>query len=757
MRLRRHLKLRTQWWLIVIATSLLVLFMTMDRTMVRFDNGIYDHLLQLVPSPSSDAILLVEIDDDSVGRIGRWPWNRATHAALIDRLNAAGVKAIGYDVLFTEPTDVADDDALARAMAGGMAGGAPVFLPTLPGASSESGAATILPIDALREAAAGIGAATVAPDPDGVVRKAPLSDGRPDRSPLLMRVMAQFLAEAGHVSSQAGLIPFGGGTGRWPEVSAAAVLAGEVPAELLKGKIVLVGVTASGLGSRYATPAGGVMSGLEIQAYLLHGLRGGTMMTQAGLSSCLIVGLLPLWILMLGLGPFRRMPALACLALCSALVLALSLCALMLLRIWLPPSAALTGLALAYPVWGWRQLAATERFMRTQLERLQEQPMLVPQRNVVHTERGVGYTIALLNAAITRDREMRHFVSDRLDQLPDATIVADLNGDILLANVAARKLFGGPGGGLATGASAAVILSRCRLTGSGDLVRFPPSAEEPIACEVQFDQGRFFLVGMAGQTSAEGVRVGWVIRFVDISDAKAAQKQRDDVVQLLTHDMRSPQASILAILETAPADRISARESGVIRHYAERTLQLADGFVQLARAENLEYALEEVDLGDMLMDAIDDLWPQSKAKSIDIVTHADERLLVTVERSLLTRALVNVIGNAIKYSAQGTTITCSLSCQARGDGGDWAVCAVEDQGPGIEPALRQAIFERFRRGPAGLGPRMNGAGLGLSFAHTVMLRHHGEIECASELGDGATFLLKLPLRRGEPTSKDRAQ
>ncbi|EZP69599.1 Chase sensor signal transduction histidine kinase [Novosphingobium resinovorum] len=754
MRLRRHLKLRTQWWLIVIVTSLLVMLMTMDRTMERFDNGIYDHLLQLVPSPSSDAILLVEIDDDSVGRIGRWPWNRATHAALIDRLNAAGAKAIGYDVLFTEPTDAANDDALAGAMARAMAGGAPVFLPVLPGASSENDATTILPIESLRKAAAGIGAATIAPDADGVVRAAPRSDEGPDGARLLMRVMAQSLAGGGHVSSQAGLIPFGGGTGRWPEVSAAAVLAGEVPAELLKGKIVLVGVTASGLGSRYATPAGGVMSGLEIQAYLLQGLRGGTMMTQADLSACLIAGLLPLWMLMMGLGPFRRMPALTCLALCSALVLGLSLCALILLRIWLPPSAALAGLVLAYPVWGWRQLAATERFMRTQLERLQEQPMLVPQRNVVHTERGVAYTIALLNAAITRNREMRHFVADRLDQLPDATIVADLNGDILLANVAARKLFASPDGGLEEKTGAVSILSRCRLIGSGDPVRFPPSAEEPLACEVQLDQGRFFLLGMAGQTSAEGTRVGWVIRFVDISDAKTAQKQRDDVVQLLTHDMRSPQASILAVLETAPADRIAARESGVIRHYAERTLQLADGFVQLARAENLEYALEEVDLGDMLMDAIDDLWPQSKAKSIGIVTHADERLLVTVERSLLTRVLVNVIGNAIKYSAEGTTITCSLSCQPRGDGAYWAVCAIEDQGPGIEPGLRQAIFERFRRGPVGLGPRINGAGLGLSFAHTVMTRHHGLIECQSEPGRGTAFLLKLPLHRGNPASTD---
>ncbi len=157
MRLRRHLKLRTQWWLIVVITSLLVVLMTVDRTMERFDNGVYDHLLQLVPSPSSNAMLLVEIDDDSVRRIGRWPWNRTTHAALVDRLNAAGAKAIGYDVLFTEPTDARDDDALARA----MAGGAPVFLPVLPSSimgESDLGV-SIPPIEVFRRAADGIGSA----------------------------------------------------------------------------------------------------------------------------------------------------------------------------------------------------------------------------------------------------------------------------------------------------------------------------------------------------------------------------------------------------------------------------------------------------------------------------------------------------------------------------------------------------------------------------------------------------------------------
>jgi len=739
---RQGLGLRTQWWMIAVVISLMTGWMTIDRTMARIDNLIYDHLLQARLPASSKSILLVEIDDDSIRRVGRWPWSRDTHAALIDRLNAGKPAAIAYDILFTEHGSAQDDALLARA----IGAGSPVFLPMLPGVPGQAGAASapLLPIAPVREAAAGIGYATIVPDADGAVRSAtPLSGGDgPWRH--LMSLTAQAANAGVAPETQATLIPFAGGEGGWPEVSAASVLAGEVPPELLRGKIVLVGATASGLASRYPTPTGSVISGLEIEAYLLQGLREGGMISRAGPLACLALALLPLWALMIALGPLRRIPALASFAICAGLVLAASVFALVALRLWLPPGAALTGLAVAYPLWGWRQLAVIEQFMRAQLQRLDDEPAPVPQARSFRRERGVAYTIALLNAAIARDREMRHFAADRLDQLPDATLVVDLHGAIVLANAAAHKLFGTLGICVDDGESAAALLQCYRQTGSGETVPFPPGDDGATTYEVQVDQTHFFLIGMAEQTSAEGRRAGWVIRFVDISEAKSAQKQRDDFVQLLTHDMRSPQASILAILETTAPERMPVREANAIRQYAERTLRLADEFVQLARAENLEYALEEVELGDMLMDAIDDLWPQSNAKSIDIVTQGDCRLLVMGERSLLTRALVNVIGNAIKYSHEGTTITCALAEEVRGDGTSWARCSIADQGPGMDAQLRATIFERFRRGPVGVGPKTSGAGLGLSFVQTVVIRHHGEITCESEPGAGATFTFSLP-------------
>src|SRR3546814_3074927 len=109
----------------------------------------------------------------------------------------------------------------------------------------------------------------------------------------------------------------------------------------------------------------------------------------------------------------------------------------------------------------------------------------------------------------------------------------------------------------------------------------------------------------------------------------------------------------------------------------------------------LYYVVEEVDLGDMLMDAVDDLWPQLAAKRISIETIGeDDRLIVRGERSLLTRALTNVIGNAIKFSDEDTQIRCTLARVSSEDGVDFASCAIADDGPGLPPDQQQIIFER---------------------------------------------------------------
>jgi signal transduction histidine kinase len=116
---------------------------------------------------------------------------------------------------------------------------------------------------------------------------------------------------------------------------------------------------------------------------------------------------------------------------------------------------------------------------------------------------------------------------------------------------------------------------------------------------------------------------------------------------------------------------------------------------------------------------------------------------VTADRALITRALANLMGNAVKYSAEGTAIVARVFASGR-----FAAAEIVDEGRGIAEADLASLFEPFGRlaAPEGAAPSADapGAGLGLAFVKTVVDRHQGRVEAHSELGRGSTFTIRLP-------------
>jgi signal transduction histidine kinase len=219
--------------------------------------------------------------------------------------------------------------------------------------------------------------------------------------------------------------------------------------------------------------------------------------------------------------------------------------------------------------------------------------------------------------------------------------------------------------------------------------------------------------------------------------------------------MRSPQASILALLElqseaesALPQAELFAR----IEKASRRTLGLADNFVQLARAESHEYRFEEIDFQDILLDATDEMWTQANGKQIKLVTDIPEgEYPVWVDRGLMTRAIVNLVTNAINYSPPDTTIRCVLrlaSATAQ------ILCHVIDQGSGIPEADQSRLFRRFQRLSQVERARHDGIGLGLVFVKTVVERHLGSINFSSAVSSGTTFTLALPVYLDGTSSLD---
>jgi PAS domain S-box-containing protein len=226
--------------------------------------------------------------------------------------------------------------------------------------------------------------------------------------------------------------------------------------------------------------------------------------------------------------------------------------------------------------------------------------------------------------------------------------------------------------------------------------------------------------------------------------AESSERAKEEFVSMVSHDLRSPLTVILADAgEYAAACSaptcVEARAS--VRQSARRMAVMLNELVDSARLESgtLELNRETVDLGVLLHGLAAQSFAASERSRLQL---ADR--LPTVQflgdRSWLERALVNVIGNAIKFAPGDSPVRITLTVD-----GDAAVVAVADQGPGIPPDELALVFQRFYRA-SNTRRRVDGSGLGLFIAKKVIEAHGGEASIQSEVGSGTTIRFRLPLR-----------
>ncbi len=762
-------RMLVEWWAVLCAATVAIIAISSLWPPVRADNLFYDLVLRMNPPAASQRILIVAIDNRSLDAIGRWPWNRETHAALIDRLTDANASAIGYDVLFPEPSVPAADQRLAAA----IARNGRVVLPSIIEIPGPNGAPSmrIPPAEPMASAVRASGHVVTRPDRDGVVRGIDrLTDAKGNRILHMGETIAAIVSgnssllnapkparDSAVHARQRDLIPFVGPAGTFPQLSFADVLSDRVPNNIISGRIILVGATASGMGDRFSTPMSGTletMAGVELHANYLDSLLADRMIEPASPVVWLLFSLLPVWMLMMSLlflGPRINLWLGVTIA---GGIFAITYVSLALFGYWLPPAMALIAVGLIYPLWGWRRLDLASRYMVAELRDLRSEPAVLPRQRRDLTGDPVERQIVLMHEAIRDIRDLRRFVAQSLDSLPDAAVVTDLEGTVLIANDAADGLFEQRLAGNLLGRPLAELF---RSLDTDARLPDPRAAEllqsmEAMAAvetsengyETRLEDGTSLEIRVAFFTDADRRPLGWICRFADITELRASERQREDALRLLTHDMRAPQASILAVLE-AEGRKVPPELARRLERYAHQTLSLADDFVHLARAESGRFVVETFNLSDALLDSVDDLWPLADAKRIRIVSDVPEtEALVTGDRALLTRAITNLLSNAIKYSDERTTI----QARARIDGKS-VVIEIEDQGRGIAAEDLGKLFEAFSRlAPPEGAPQASsapGAGLGLAFVKAVVERHRGQVSVRSEEGKGSVFGLSLPL------------
>lgn len=757
-----------EWAGLCVVLSVLAVVLGMQVGLGRMDRQLYDFAQSLRKRPVPAEVVIVTIDDESVAALGRWPWRRAVLATLLHHIGAAGPRAVGLDVILSEP-DVRDpqgDAVLAQVMKT-VPG---LVLPVVAVARGGPNPQPLLPIPEFLAAGVRLAHTHVEPDEDGVVRSIFLQEGtaREQWPAFSLAVGGDALPFAnrpgdrrppGETAQGAWLrdywvhIDYAGPPGTVKRIPAVQILTGQVDPAELRGKYVFIGATAMGLGDAYPTPVTGqseLMPGVEIHAQALSALLQGRATGFASPLGNALYTLLPVLLALAGFVFLAPRMVLVMVALLIADSLVAAGIILAFAQQWYPPAAAVLILVVAFPVWSWRRLEAVVHFLAQQFEQLESEPAIVPGKQVRLGERFsdvLGRQIGTMRVAADRLREARRFIADSLDSLPVATLVSDTDERVLLANRLAAQLFesGGTAAVDLRGRVLPELLGVLAPARAGLWAEAQQALGERAHAEIEFKdgRGRSLLLDCVPCLDTAGERSGLIVTLVDISTIRDAQRRRDETLAFLSHDIRSPQASMLAAIELhqlRPEKFPAGRVLEQVEQQARATIELADQFIQVSRAETQDLKLAACDLADIGREAVQSVQAQAQAKSIQVEFAGGEPVPVQADRALLVRVIVNLVNNAVKYSPPETTVTVSASVS-----GGRARCGVRDQGYGISPEDQKRLFERFARFSQPGQPQEKGIGLGLAFVKTVIDRHRGEMQVTSEPGKGSEFGFVLPL------------
>jgi two-component system phosphate regulon sensor histidine kinase PhoR len=246
----------------------------------------------------------------------------------------------------------------------------------------------------------------------------------------------------------------------------------------------------------------------------------------------------------------------------------------------------------------------------------------------------------------------------------------------------------------------------------------------------------------------DGDDVGAVVVLNDVTRLKRLEAVRRDFVANVSHELKTPVTSIKGFAETledgALDDPAAAhRFVRIISGQADRLNSIIEDLLALSTLEQSGDSpllkLEEADLCDVVAVALEVCGPKAEAKNIELRDDCPGRLLARVSPPLLEQAVVNLIDNAVKYSAEGATVVVTLE-----ERGDEFVVSVTDEGQGIAREHLPRLFERFYRVDKARSRDLGGTGLGLAIVKHIAQIHGGRVSVDSVLGRGSSFRVHLP-------------
>lgn len=341
-----------------------------------------------------------------------------------------------------------------------------------------------------------------------------------------------------------------------------------------------------------------------------------------------------------------------------------------------------------------------------------------------------------------------------IDSFPDPVLVIDLEGRVEMANPAARRVLG--------------VAPRTE-TGSALPWQPPDPMRQPLADALKqhkayhsasFDQAvtfrlegsdHAFLPQISPIRDPYGAILGAAVVLNDVTRFRLLDQLKSDLVSTVSHELKTPLTSIrlaLHLLLEESVGPLEPKQAELLvdaRDNAEQLLHLIEHLLALAR---LEQGREVLQVGpvapiSLLRDAADAVAARAQDRRITIaVPEADHLPPIAVDGMRINLALLNLLDNALTYTEPGGKITLSAELADESH----VRLSVADTGVGIASEHLPHVFEKFFRVPENTQP--TGTGLGLAIVKEILAAHRGQVACVSELGQGTTFHLTLPIWKG---------
>ena len=333
-----------------------------------------------------------------------------------------------------------------------------------------------------------------------------------------------------------------------------------------------------------------------------------------------------------------------------------------------------------------------------------------------------------------------------LDSMVEGVLVLDVKNRIELSNASLRQLLGlGEDINGQSLEEAVPVAVRAELK---KLVKAVREAGELREGELQLNGGDPKLVHINAHCLQRAVGGHTLLVFHNVTRLKELENTRRDFVANVSHELRTPLSLIKGFTETlmdgAVDDPKKNREFlQTIDKHADRLGYLIADLLTLAQLDSDKLAMnrQPTSLHAVAKRVENDLQAKADKRSIDLKTDIPVDLYLDADGDRLQQAVFNLVDNAIKYGRTGGTVTIEGRLSTKG----MAEVAVEDDGEGIPPESVEKVFERFFRVDKARSRETGGTGLGLAIVKHIVHSHGGKVRLESRIGQGARFILSLPL------------